>query len=792
MCELSLIDSIKTPSKRKLSSILVLPPRGESGFRISLKRRAMTSAGDSTRSEVHARAFLLEGLEGQSANVTQLLLPVARNRRSSIPSVQCTKLNVTFKAAKSNTSIVKSTMNISTSRIHRQTIAQDSKSLVLSLLGRLQRALADGTRPPQHILNEIRHITLDQQDLIRACVSAVRDVVSSRQIDVDADVWKEFFDLAPERQHLPDRDPRRKLRALASLTAIWGLEVTEHYGWKSKDTKNLEHLRRCALAYPDFDTFSKVANIVMLRRHEHSLFNARTPSIGYTSRGPRDPSPLTLQDLQILNQLSNKKNRGDVQHGRLLTAECVDDEKELIRVREWSRCSDGGLMIGDQALRNLRPQHYHQYLLEEDRFGLLCAAESTTDSGVRKANKRSGDSVSPLHAKLRRTNADRASGPNIVPGPDYQSRIDHATRDTGPSDNRRAGVDEAAEDSLQSTTCLDASVDTNKGRRTDGLTKTSSLQISASNLSAVRRCRLGSTNVALSTTSDNRASSEPVSPYSSMQKDLAMDRARSTTDPSTHQDPPQTPARIPPLALPAGCVDQAGPGRIDHSIFDHTSAGQHADILHSEAALENMETILSATHEEFTGPMAFTRGELDDGNATDLVVFPPGICDSKRSVLQHWAKVAHETESRAPHPVLKHWLHPIRYASIQSISASDESVDIDARTHDVLEMPYDVFRSRAGKGEVFSTPLLIREAFADAGEFSAKDYADSLQHTFPEMEVDVRYHSSEPEPLSVAEAARLVRAPPDTVLPNAPDFLDLESLSSAIKPGLTRLPSTLR
>jgi hypothetical protein len=52
----------------------------------------------------------------------------------------------------------------------------------------------------------------------------------------------------------------------------------------------------------------------------------------------------------------------------------------------------------------------------------------------------------------------------------------------------------------------------------------------------------------------------------------------------------------------------------------------------------------------------------------------------------------------------------------------------------------------------------------------------------------VRYHISAPQPLLVSEAARLVRTPHNTILPDAPNFLDLESSSNAIKPGLTRLP----
>jgi hypothetical protein len=43
------------------------------------------------------------------------------------------------------------------------------------------------------------------------------------------------------------------------------------------------------------------------------------------------------------------------------------------------------------------------------------------------------------------------------------------------------------------------------------------------------------------------------------------------------------------------------------------------------------------------------------------------------------------------------------------------------------------------------------------------------------------------EPLLVLEAARLVRTLYNTILPKAPNFLDLESSSNTIKLGLTRL-----
>ena len=52
----------------------------------------------------------------------------------------------------------------------------------------------------------------------------------------------------------------------------------------------------------------------------------------------------------------------------------------------------------------------------------------------------------------------------------------------------------------------------------------------------------------------------------------------------------------------------------------------------------------------------------------------------------------------------------------------------------------------------------------------------------------MRYHILVLELILVLEVARLVQTPYSTVLPKAPNFLDLESSLNAIKLGLTRLP----
>lgn len=170
------------------------------------------------------------------------------------------------------------------------------------------------------------------------------------------------------------------------------------------------------------------------------------------------------------------------------------------------------------------------------------------------------------------------------------------------------------------------------------------------------------------------------------------------------------------------------------------------------------------------------------------VIFPPGLSEADRNELQRWSDVAYKIEEQVPHATLKHWLHPIRHARIHKVADPGAPASVEVDGFDVLDLNWSDFKARASSGDIFGTPLLIREAFDDAGEFSNDKYAETLEQTFPGVKLDVRYHQSQPEPIPISEAARLVRTSPGTVLTNAPNFLDLDSVSNAIKPALTRIP----
>ncbi|KAF2158750.1 hypothetical protein M409DRAFT_61408 [Zasmidium cellare ATCC 36951] len=138
-------------------------------------------------------------------------------------------------------------------------------------------------------------------------------------------------------------------------------------------------LRKCARACPDFaEDFLPSANTVLVARQRASLQNSKVKTIKETracntnTRWPSGkPSPasrcsLTFQDLHHVSDLVEK---GEVEmYGEQLSRSSVD----LVDLDLWVTSEDGEIPIGEDAtLCSLRPQHYRQYLLQPDNFGLL-------------------------------------------------------------------------------------------------------------------------------------------------------------------------------------------------------------------------------------------------------------------------------------------------------------------------------------------------------------------------------------------------------------------------------------
>lgn len=456
-------------------------------------------------------------------------------------------------------------------------------------------------------------------------------------------------------------------------------------------------------------------------------------------------------------------------------------------------------MIGGQALRSLKPKHYHHFLLQKDKFGILSPSEIEIVAEIGRSKKRSSDDISPLRAKAQRI---AVSFPNLEmqrggPGSGASSddNLGHASSD-------EPEIDSALRNLMRSSASRDQSQSPTHERQSVESTVTSPSQTTTSDSSANEQPDSGRPSLSLVEAGDGgeSRSESAASNRSNVELPKAVQSDTNSSGQGEHQSSPQpavcdtvvSAMQSATSVLTSGTTDKrqrTGSFDLSRIPSDEREAQPTTDNVQDDAqvALTATDAPSLASNEDNPEPPTDTRPDLLKEGVVNIAVFPTGLSDTQRSKLQHWAEVAHATEAEATHPVLKQWLSPVRYATICTIVDSGATMPASTGNYDVLKLPWDHFKQRISEGKVFDTPLLIEESFADADEFSASSYADLFERTFAGMGVNVRYHQSEPEALSCSEAADLIRTKSDTVLPRAPNFLDLDSLANAIKPGLTRL-----
>lgn len=539
----------------------------------------------------------------------------------------------------------------------------------------------------------------------------------------------------------------------------------------------------------------------MVRRHEHSLSNARTPQSGYTPRGPREPLPLTLQDLEVLSSFATNENESDSRHGRLLLAQYVTDETELSRVDEWSSSADGGIMIRGHALRSLKSHHYHQFLVQKDKFGMLCPSDVEPVTGTVRSKKRASDDISPLRAKAQRVTACRPSFPNLPAQKDRPSCGAAPDYDSGQASGDESETDSAIQDPLPSSVSREQFQSPTPDEQIEESTVTSEDQASTSESGAEEQPDSSRPSRLPSEASHcgESLSETAVSNRSNVENAKAAESGTTLIEQNEPRSSPKSAACDAAVSVMQSmtsdlpCVTtnnyrQTGSPH-PHQVLSEREAQPMTSNVRNDAPIVLAVTDASPlpSNEDNLQPSTSASSDLPDEFVAGIAVFPTGLSDTQKGRLQHWAEVAYSTEAQAPHPVLKQWLNPVRYASICTVADSGATMFANAGKYDVLKLTWDDFKRQVSERKVFETPLLIEEVFADADEFSASSYAELLERTFAGMEINVRHHQSEPQALPISEAAQLIRTPSNTVLPNAPNFLDLDSWTNAINPGLTRL-----
>ncbi|SMY21064.1 unnamed protein product [Zymoseptoria tritici ST99CH_1A5] len=145
---------------------------------------------------------------------------------------------------------------------------------------------------------------------------------------------------------------------LACPAAVESDIVVLYYGWHKAGQVQMSAIRVCATQYPRFkEDLCPRLNIVLIERHREGLTDRRRKTL--------DQAP--VQPLRDLNP-------------QLLASVTPDQDV----VQQWVTNVDGNVAIDEigTLLNEARPKHYHMYLLQIDRHGLVAARESSCTSAV--------------------------------------------------------------------------------------------------------------------------------------------------------------------------------------------------------------------------------------------------------------------------------------------------------------------------------------------------------------------------------------------------------------------------
>ncbi|SMQ53150.1 unnamed protein product [Zymoseptoria tritici ST99CH_3D7] len=226
---------------------------------------------------------------------------------------------------------------------------------------KLHTAWAQQAPPSAYV--KLRDSLLSQRDQVDTRIVTLCSVVKlAFPAGLECNVkWRELLSVATEIEEKKGKrsNETNRLRSLAFVATLWSPEVVLHYGWDKVGQTQMSAIRVCATRYPRFkEDLCPRLNCVLLQRHCEAITKGRLRTL--------DQATLQLRDLSA----------------QLLAATNPDDNA----LHQWVTNMDGSVTVDDNGtlLNEIRPDHYHMYLLQTDRYGLLTARANTSKSAVRQ------------------------------------------------------------------------------------------------------------------------------------------------------------------------------------------------------------------------------------------------------------------------------------------------------------------------------------------------------------------------------------------------------------------------
>jgi hypothetical protein len=624
-------------------------------------------------------------------------------------------------------------------------------------------------RKAQSIYEEARDSILSNHKDAIDCAAALFDAATSfhKQPPSDAE-WQLLDDIRASCDRItPSDDETRKRRALSSLVAIWSWDVVCHYGWTGSSRTTAELLRQCALAFPDFALqVAPLANYILVRRHEESLFNGRVPSIGEhhsSSKGSLAHSPLTASDIQLLAK--NGEDTSFVAYSVTMHLKAAGSPEELDFQQRWCE-DDFELEVRGKSLVSLRPMQTQSFLLGFDHFGLLVPKKfASTPTKRRKISGRGKP----------RTREDQAMDP---------------------------GAEVAAGGSKSKTVVKRRAQHQGGGN------------VGKRNLRAIVRQRheehvIEDGGTQLEDDSDDTGSSidkhasQSSTPHSGTERD---DRLIFEAEPQREGGVSEVEDGSQPLVGNPSKSDGTvnGPAQMD-DLEEQNRRDFFAD-MPSNSSLVNAFTKSLTTH----GQPMYKSDKTDTTNldALDLATGPLYHRPAARGISLDGAirrrhlhlveaytdRVEKDLADQAEYQNRKSWLRPTTkwaktYVSPGSaIGRGESATEVDA---DVLYTSGQEFFELSQQGKTFTKPVVIKEKFVDAGLFTLDEFASILldRHRRDVLQVRALGHSMT-ESIDVSTFAQMLRAD------KAPDSdhrhyglnaLDFHGITACSRPKFTHL-----
>ncbi|GAB7336655.1 hypothetical protein MBLNU13_g10339t1 [Cladosporium sp. NU13] len=180
-------------------------------------------------------------------------------------------------------------------------------SAALSLAAEFDRELvrsksdADKAKICRTFRDTVMRVSMWADDIAAAFTNAFAPFLHKPQRGQDTEAWKSFASLAQRSQQTRAHDAQR-IRHQTAIVAVWGADISEHYGWHELSLDNTRLLRSVACKQRDWKLAVRLINSVMLERHETRVVkhDNRLPLIGEHPHGSKIQdcrSPMQRRDI---------------------------------------------------------------------------------------------------------------------------------------------------------------------------------------------------------------------------------------------------------------------------------------------------------------------------------------------------------------------------------------------------------------------------------------------------------------------------------------------------------------